>query len=115
MSIADDKSVMQEILFTNVKQVYYDHMKGRVGIVTIEMVTQDEDQLSFYADSSVSVSSIVWCDYCKFLHTIPYYAIPEVPQEDFLLQQSIEQYKDPRMFNAGTLYCIITLCDCLSQ
>jgi len=94
--VADDKSIMQEILFTTVRRVNY----SRVGFITIEMVCLESDPFSFYADTSVS-DTIVWFYYCDLLCTIPCHAIPEMPQENSLLQQLTEWYTDPRMFNAG--------------
>jgi len=93
--------VVQEILFTNVRRINYTKDRDR-RIINIEMISQDRDLFSFYAESSVADTTL-WFKYCGFLRTIPCYPIPDVPQEDLVSEQAISQHTDPKGFNAGRL------------
>ena len=109
ISICKENSVILEILFTDVKRVNPLKDIGRDGIIAIEMANRDVDQFLFYADSSFK-DSAAWLNYCDILLTIPCCVIPDVPQDNFLLQQSTKLNIKPRVFNAGTYiinFCVI--------
>ena len=90
-SASKGKSMICEILFTDV--VYVDSTEERhKKAVTIGM-QKDCKKFSFYVADS-HTSTIKWFKYCGLLFAIPYYAIPEVSEENLVLQKSINQHKD---------------------
>ena len=99
-STLDGKSVIQEILFTDVKRINYTKDRDR-RIIDVELVSQDKDQFSFYAESFSDFT--IWFKYCGFLRTIPCYPIPDVPQENLISEQEMNQYTDPKKFDASKL------------
>jgi len=94
-SASKGKSVLREILFTDVKYVNSEDREDK-KVVTI-LMHKDSKCFSFYIDDSHRCTT-KWFRYCGLLFTIPHYTIPEVPTENVILQQSIDHYKD---FNKG--------------
>ena len=89
-SAGKGKSLVYEIFFTEVQ--YVDSTEERhKKVVTIGL--QRDKVFTFYvADSHTSTTK--WFNYCGLLFAIPYYTIPEVPDENLILQKSIHHCKD---------------------
>ena len=82
---------MCEILFTDVEYVNSTEERHKKA-VTIGML-KDGKTISFYVADS-HTSTMKWFKYCGLLFAIPHYTIPEVPEENLVLQKSISQRKD---------------------
>ena len=103
-STVEGKTVVKEILFTNIKRAYCPKDHDR-RVIAIEMFN-DADQLLFYANSVGN--STRWFKYCALLLKIPCYFIPKLaneklgPKENTISQHIFSQYtNDLQRFNAS--------------
>ena len=90
-SASKGKSLMCEILFTNVEYVNSTEEQHK-KVVTVG-IYKDCKRFSFYVADS-HASTMKWFKFCGLLFAIPHYTIPEVPQENLVIQKSIDQCKD---------------------
>ena len=90
-SVGKEKSLLHEILFTDVKFVDSTEERHK-KVVTIGMQNDNKDFTFYVADSHTSTTK--WFKYCGLLFAIPHYRIPEVPDENLILQKSIHQCKE---------------------
>ena len=89
------KSLVHQILFTNVKSVVPFEVQGRSGT---EITTQEGYWLRF---TSTSDNNDELLGYCTLLYKLPDHIIPEIPKRCLVSQQHIEQYNDPSKYDAG--------------
>lgn len=95
-TFSNEKAIVKEILFTNVKKVNYadDHIRK-----CVVLMLEDDSSVKFYANSEQE--TMRWFRYCGLLSTLPFCTIPTVPQQNFVTQRSIDEYTDPQQFNAS--------------
>jgi len=105
----EDKHIIREILFTNVKCV--DHVKKRHGRIVVIKLLEGGDHLSFYANSDAATKK--WFRCCQLLYFIPCYVIPKVPEENLVPQSLIDDNNDPTKFGASMLAVCVHTCLCV--
>ena len=99
-SVDKEDLLIRKILFTDVECVSYTERRHK-EIITIRM-QESEDSLSFYADTRIT--TMQWYRFCALLFKIPKCAIPEIPRENFALQQGIDQYSDSHKHDTGAVF-----------
>ena len=102
-SANEEDPLVRKILFTDVECVSRTVERQKKKIITIQM---QKSSLSFHADSHADTTTTQWYRFCALLFKIPKYAIPEIPKENFALQQGIDQYSDTHRCNTGSYICI---------
>ena len=105
-NVGKGKSLLYEIFFADVKFVDSTEERHK-KVVTIGMQNDNKDFTFYVADSHTSTTK--WFKYCGLLFAIPHYSIPEVPDENLILQKSIHQCK--KQYKSGTY---VTMHVCIS-
>ena len=86
-SAITDDLVIRKIFFSDVNHISFREERQKI-IITIGL--EKDDNLLFNADSRNS--TIKWYMYCSILFMIPKHTIPEVPKQNVVLQQKINQF-----------------------
>lgn len=99
------KPFLHQVPFTNVRTVVKLELLGKQGTV---ITTQERERFSF---SSSDANNKELLGYCKLLYELPDIIIPETPKRCLVLQKHIEQFKDPKKYDASKFFVISsTIC-----